>query len=211
MIKKQKAIIFILVIIIIAFFSQIVKLNLKLTDENNIDLTTTSTMNNAETEQNTPIEEENVLSYDKYCDIFDLLASDLKPDGYVFTDGTIDPFLTLVDKDLTFNRRTVLNLSDELNTAVSDSTQKLLIFENKEFDRQINIIFSYIPTYLESDMINCFSPSDFENTTKTLSNKLCITTINYNNIIIIITQTSSKKIELQDNFTFIREIQKLII
>ena len=71
-------------------------------------------------------------------------------------------------------------------------------------------MFSYVPERLHSDMINCFEMCDFSGTTKALSNKMCITTVNYKNIIITVTQVASDKVCLEDNFTFIRAIQKLL-
>lgn len=155
-------------------------------------------------------EKKEILSYNKYRTLFSNISSNLNVKGFLFKDGTITPGVTLVERDLSFGSRMVLNTTDKFDTGEDNSTQHILIYENPKENRQVHVMFSYVPERLHSDMINCFEMCDFSGTTKALSNKMCITTVNYKNIIITVTQVASDKVCLEDNFTFIRAIQKLL-
>lgn len=208
--KIYTATIFVLITLLLYFIYENIHLNSQLQTKPS----ETKQVSINEVTDNIQVKDENKnvpeIDYEEYSKIFDYMANNLKLNHFEYKDGDTIPGVVVVDKDLTFNKRKVLNLTDEINTAESKSTQKLLIYENKELNKQITIIFSYIPYYIESNMINCLTPWNYDKTTQQLSEKSCMSTVNYKNIIITITETSINKSDIQDVFMVIRNVQEFL-
>ncbi|MCY9544608.1 hypothetical protein M5X02_28655, partial [Paenibacillus alvei] len=95
-----------------------------------------------------------ILSYAEYQTLFEALKSNLKISNFELKTGTFTSDLTIVDKDLTYNKRQYLTLNGELDTGEPKTTQELLIFENKNQSTQISIRIAYTQNYIGEDIID---------------------------------------------------------
>ncbi|EJW15164.1 hypothetical protein PAV_9c00870 [Paenibacillus alvei DSM 29] len=134
-----------------------------------------------------------ILSYAEYQTLFEALKSNLKISNFELKTGTFTSDLTIVDKDLTYNKRQYLTLNGELDTGEPKTTQELLIFENKNQSTQISIRIAYTQNYIGEDIIDWSMLTGLSNINEKLSEMSDIVTFSYKNIVFIIYQISETK------------------
>ncbi|NOJ74023.1 hypothetical protein [Paenibacillus alvei] len=150
-----------------------------------------------------------ILSYAEYQKLFEALKSNLKISNFELKNGTFTGDLTIVDKDLTYNKRQYLTLNGELDNGVPKTTQELLIFENKNQSTQISIRIAFTQNYIGEDIIDWSMLSGLSNINEKLSEMSEIVTFSYKNIIFIIHQISESKKDIEITKEVIRNIQKI--
>lgn len=150
-----------------------------------------------------------ILSYAEYQTLFEALKNNLKISNFELKNGTFVGDLTIVDKDLTYNKRQYLTLNGELDNGDPQTTQELLIFENKNQSTQISIRIAYTPNYIGEDIIDWSMLSGLSNINEKLSEMSEIVTFSYKNIVFIVHQISESKKDIEITKEVIRSIQKI--
>ncbi|MBG9736890.1 hypothetical protein M5X00_10510 [Paenibacillus alvei] len=150
-----------------------------------------------------------ILSYAEYQTLFEALKSNLKISNFELKTGTFTSDLTIVDKDLTYNKRQYLTLNGELDTGEPKTTQELLIFENKNQSTQISIRIAYTQNYIGEDIIDWSMLTGLSNINEKLSEMSDIVTFSYKNIVFIIYQISETKKDIDITKETIRNIQNI--
>ncbi|MGG0815608.1 hypothetical protein ABE142_23530 [Paenibacillus alvei] len=150
-----------------------------------------------------------ILSYAEYQTLFEALKSNLKISNFELKTGTFTSDLTIVDKDLTYNKRQYLTLNGELDTGEPKTTQELLIFENENQSTQISIRIAYTQNYIGEDIIDWSMLTGLSNINEKLSEMSDIVTFSYKNIVFIIYQISETKKDIDITKETIRNIQNI--
>jgi hypothetical protein len=147
-----------------------------------------------------------MLSYEEYEKLFEYIVKSFKVDGLVIKASTLGENLTILDKDLSFNKRTHLTLDGSFSQVIAKPTDEYIILENKDQSKQVTIGMFFTNSYLGNDLIGWPTNAGFGNLNEHLANGTNYAVLSYKNLIITVHQSSTDKIYIELTKTSIRSI-----
>ena len=136
----------------------------------------------------------NIMSYQKFENLFKHMNDKLKIKNFQLKESTLGPDVTIIDKELSFNKRNWLTINGTKDDLAPKSTQETLYFEDKDQTTLLSISFAYTKNYVGEDMLQYQVPSGYDNINQKLANKSDLILLSYKNIVISIQQNNSDKV-----------------
>ncbi len=137
----------------------------------------------------------NVMSYQQFENLFKHMNDKLKIKNFQLKESTLGPDVTIIDKELSFNKRNWLTVDGTKDDLTPKSTQETLYFEDKEQTTLLSINFAYTKNYVGEDMLQYQIPSGYNKINQKIANKSDLILLSYKNIVISIQQNSSDKVD----------------
>lgn len=135
----------------------------------------------------------NALTYDQYEDLFNYVVSNLKIEDFKLKGSTIGDNVTIVEEDLTFNKRKYLTLDGSFNGSGAKPTDEEFIFENEKQDCQISVGMYFVNEFLGNDLIGWSTNSGFSSINLNLAKQTDYMIMSYKNCIITIHQSANNE------------------
>lgn len=150
------------------------------------------------------------VSYDDYESIFKYIVENISIDGFNVRANTLGNNMTIIDKDLSFNKRETLTLQGNANMNIVQPTDEQLTLESNNNNTQITISILYLDTYIGNDFIAFPNNLGFDDLNEDLINKAVLTSFTYKNLIFLVHQVASDEydVDLMNNIN--RELIKLV-
>lgn len=157
-----------------------------------VEVSTTSNSNH-KTNQT----QKNIMSYQQYENLFKHMNDKLKIKNFQLKESTLGPDVTIIDKELSFNKRDWLTIDGTKDDLTPKSTQETLYFEDKKQTTLLSISFAYTNNYVGEDMLQYQVPSGYTKINQELANKSDLILLSYKNIVISIQQNNSSKVDYE--------------
>lgn len=174
------------------------------------DTIKTSVSNTAKENISNETVSKNTLTYEQYEDLFNYMVSNIKIEGFKLKGSTIGDNVTIVEKDLTFDKRKYLTLDGNFTGSEPKPTDEEFIFENEKQDCQISIGMYFANDSLGNDLIGWSTNLGFNDINMNLAKQTDYMIMSYKNCIITIHQSASNEANDEITKKFSRSIIGLL-
>ncbi|MDP4144904.1 MAG: hypothetical protein Q8936_10565 [Bacillota bacterium] len=137
-----------------------------------------------------------ILSYNDYERLFNNMVDNFKVPGFEVKASTLGDNVTVIDKELSFDKRQYLTLDGTLNSSGTKPTDEQFTLEDKAQSKQITIGIFYTNSYIGNDLLGWPNNDGFANLNKSLSDKCSYSVLTYKNLVILIHQSSVDKADI---------------
>lgn len=140
--------------------------------------------------------EEN-LSFQQFSELFENLSSNLNIPGYKLENSTLGDDLTMIDKEISFNKREYLTIDGNYSPTNIESSQETLFYLNDDSDRAIIVTLAFTESNIGNDII-LYNITNEYGLPEEITEKNDLITLSYKNLIISILQSAKSSVELKD-------------
>lgn len=153
--------------------------------------------NDVENDASNKLEVEGNISFQQYSELFENLSSNLNIPGYKLENSTLGDDLTMIDKDISFNKREYLSIDGKYSPTNVESSQETLFYLNEDKDRALIVTLAYTDSTIGNDIIFYNITNDY-GLPEEITNKNDLITLSYKNLIISILQSAKDSVEKKD-------------
>lgn len=150
---------------------------------------------------------EGSISFQQYSELIDNLSSNLKIPGYNLENSTLGDDITMIDKDISFNKREYLSIDGNYSPTKIESSQETLFYLNEEKDRAFIITVAFTNSSIGNDIIFYNITNDY-GLPEEISNNNDLITLSYKNLVISILQSAKDSVEKVDTLEAARTTVK---
>lgn len=136
-----------------------------------------------------------ILTYDEYEAIFKYLVENLDVRNLELKASTLGDNVTLVNKELTFNKREYLTIDGTIDNDIKP-TDEQLVLESNDGKKNITIAILYTNNFMESNLVGYVNNKGFDNLNEQLVNGSLFATLTFKNLIINVNQVAIDKFDI---------------